>query len=220
MIPTLQQTQLLKKYLRDALAYRETYEEIYDHILSAIENTTADVCFEEAVNNIINSDFGGAKGLVKIEKQYYSSVVSEVINQQWQNFIINFKFPEVVYSLLLLGGIYCALLRFTMHSYLMVGLIFTLVITPGAFVLARYFKIGYAIKDTKKSIKDKILGQVASKPLLVFNPGIMLLIGKSQVNLWISAHPFLMSLLLFTITLYVLAFIKLCRHDFKAYQLS
>lgn len=220
MKPTLQQTQLLKKYLRNTLDYRETYEEIYDHILSAVEGNTGDLSFEEAVNNTIKSDFGGAKGLVKMEKQHYSSVVDEVISQQWKNFINNFKFPEVVYSLLLLGCIYCAVLRFTMHSYVMVGLIFALVITPGAFILARYFKIGYTIKDTKKSIKDKILGQVASKPLLAFNPGIMLLIGKNQVSLWVSAHPFMISLLLLIIALYVIAFVKLCRHDFKAYQMS
>jgi hypothetical protein len=220
MKPTSQQIQLLKKYLRDTLSYRETYEEIYDHILSAIENCTADVSFEEAVNGIINSDFGGVKGLVKIEKQYYSSAVEEVISQQWYNFVGNFKFPQLIYSLVLLGSIFYGMLYFTAQSYITVGLIFALVMVPGVFVIVRYFMIGYALKDTKRSIKDKIIGQVASKPLLVFNPGVVFLIGKNQVSLWLNTHPFIVSLLLFTVTLYVIAFVKLCRHDFKAYQLS
>jgi len=219
MKPTLQQTQLLKKYLRNTLDYRETYEEIYDHILSAVEGITADLSFEEAVNNTIKSDFGGVKGLVKMEKQHYSSVVDEVISQQWKNFINSFKFPEVVYSLLLLGCIYYGMLHFTAQSYVVVGLTFAVVMVPGAFILARYFKIGYTIKDTKKSIKDKILGQVASKPLLVYNPGIIFLMGKKQVSFWVSTHPFMMSVLLLTVTLYVFAFVKLCRHDLKAYQM-
>jgi len=220
MKPTLQQTRLLKKYLRDTLNYRETYEEIYDHILTALEHNAAYPSFEEAVNNIIKNDFGGLKGLVKIEKQHYSAVVNEVIKQQWHNFITNFKFPEIVYSLLLFCCIYYGMLQFTMQSYAMVGLFFAIVMMPGVFVLARYFKIGYAIKDTKKSIKDKILGQVAGKPLLVFNPGIFLLIAKNQVSLWVSTHPFIISLVLLTVTLYVLAFVKLCRTEIKAYQVS
>jgi S-adenosylmethionine:tRNA-ribosyltransferase-isomerase (queuine synthetase) len=87
MKPTLQQTQILKKYLRSTLDYRETYQEIYDHILSAVEGNTAGASFEEVVNNIINTDFGGAKGLVRLERQYYKSVVREVISQQWRYFL-------------------------------------------------------------------------------------------------------------------------------------
>jgi hypothetical protein len=180
MKPTLQQIELLKKYLRNTLDYRETYEEIYDHIISAVEGNMTNESFEMVVNKIINSDFGGAKGLVKIEKQYYNLAVDEVISRQWHNFISNLKFPQVLYSLLLFGCIYLGVLHLTVQSYIMVGLIFTLVATPGVFVLLRYFKIGYVIKDTKRSIKDKILGQVASKPALIFNPAIVFLLVKTR----------------------------------------
>jgi len=219
MKPTLQQTQLLKKYLRDTLDYRETYEEIYDHILSAVENNMADVSFEEAVNTIINSDFGGAKGLAKIEKQHYKAVVNEVLKQQWLQFTSNFKFPEVLLSLLLFAAVYFIVTLFSAQSTAIVILLFTLAIVPGMFVLLRYFRIGYTIKDTKKSIKDGILGQLASKPLLIGNPGIFILIGKSEASLWITGHPLVVSLIIAIVTLYVFAFIKLCRRDIKAYSL-
>lgn len=156
MKPTLQQTQLLQKHLRDTLNYRENFEEIYDHILSAVENDRANVSFEEAVNTVINNDFGGANGLLKIEKEYYSSAVYEVIGQQWQHFMANFKFPQVLYSLLLWVGVYYSMLRFTAQSYIVVGLIFALIMVPGIFVLTRYFKIGYVLRIPRNQLKIKL----------------------------------------------------------------
>jgi hypothetical protein len=219
MKPTLQQTQLLKKYLRNLLDYRETYEEIYDHILSAVESNTTDEPFAEAVNNIIKTNFGGAKGLIKIEKQHYKAVVNEVVKQQWLQFTQSFKFPEVLLSLLLFAAIYFIVIIFSAQATAIVIFLFALCIMPGVFVLFRYFRIGYAIKDTKKSIKDGILGQLASKPVLLGNPGIFILIGKSEASLWITGHPLITSLIIAVVTLYVLAFIKLCRRDIKAYSL-
>lgn len=220
MKPTAQQTQLLKKYLRDTLSYRETYEEIYDHILTAVDNADTEISFEELVNNIIKNDFGGAKGLVKIEKQYHSAAVDEVIKQQWLNFIDNFKFPQIFLSLLLLGLTYYGLLHFNGQPFGIAVLSICLFTAPGIFVLIRYFKIGYATKDTKRSVKDKIIGQVASKPLLVLNPGLFFLIGKNNVSIWLHTHPFLTSMLLFIIALYIMAFIKLCRQDIKSYSVA
>jgi len=217
MKPTSQQIELLKNYLRYTLAYRETYEEIYDHVLSAVEDCTSDISFQDAVNNIIHADFGGAKGLIKIEKQYHHSVVDEVIGQQWRNFTESFKFPEVIYSLLLWGVIYYSLVYVTIQPYFIMFLNIALLITPRIVILIRSYKIGRAYKDVKTSIKDKILRQVSSIPILII---ILLSIAGNKTHFRFAAHPFIMSLLLFTITLYVVAFIKLCRQDFKAYQLT
>ena len=46
MTPTNQQQQWLKDYLRAVLTYRETYEEVYDHVLLALEDKSKDDFFE------------------------------------------------------------------------------------------------------------------------------------------------------------------------------
>jgi hypothetical protein len=112
------------------------------------------------------------------------------------------------------------MLRFSAQWNAVLSLSFTLNLIPGVFMLIRYFKIGYTTKDTKKSVKDKILRQVSGWPLMLLNPGIIFLMGKNQVSLWAGTHPLLMSVLLLAVTLHVLAFVKLCHQDFKAYQLS
>lgn len=58
MKPTLQQGEILKKYLREALLYRETYEEVYDHVLTSLAQKSEESSFQNAVNEILNDDFG------------------------------------------------------------------------------------------------------------------------------------------------------------------
>jgi hypothetical protein len=41
MKPTEQEKQWLKEYLYQALTYRETFDEVYDHILLALEHKEA-----------------------------------------------------------------------------------------------------------------------------------------------------------------------------------
>jgi len=64
---TEQQDIYLKEYLRKALKYRETYNEVYDHMLTALTNKTGDAPFEQIVDEIIRYDFGGRDSLAMLE---------------------------------------------------------------------------------------------------------------------------------------------------------
>jgi len=68
MTPDARQDELLKRYLRKVFFYRETYEEVYDHMLSALQVQPAGIPFEAAVNNIICNDFGGHNNLLVMER--------------------------------------------------------------------------------------------------------------------------------------------------------
>ncbi len=63
------QDELLKHYLRKVFLYRETYEEVYDHMISALEERPYTVSFQYAVNDIIRRDFGGHNNLSVIAKK-------------------------------------------------------------------------------------------------------------------------------------------------------
>ncbi len=219
MKPTLQQEEILRKYLRDALAYRETYEEVYDHILSALEQKPQGIPFQEAVNQILNDDFGGGKGLVEMEKKCYQSVVDETIGQQWKYFKSNFKFPNLIYTLILFLTIYFIVSKIAFASFIIVFLVFAGILVPGLFMLIRYYWMGYFTLDTKKSIKDKIMGKIAGRcsQLIMFT--MLFLSNKKHlaINSWVSNYTAIVTLTVTVFIFYILSFIKLSKDEFKVY---
>ena len=70
MKPTNQQKQWLQNYLQSVLKYRETCIEVYDHLLAALEEKPETRFFETNVIEIIESDFGGNNGLLKLEENF------------------------------------------------------------------------------------------------------------------------------------------------------
>jgi hypothetical protein len=65
---TEQEDQFLKQYLSKVLKYRETYDELYDHIITALSHRATITSFEETIADIISDDFGGPGNLLKLEK--------------------------------------------------------------------------------------------------------------------------------------------------------
>ncbi|MFD2145511.1 hypothetical protein [Mucilaginibacter antarcticus] len=58
MIPTAEQKELIKTQLQDILKVRETYEEIYDHIITALEAMPDNKSFNEAMDYIFKRELG------------------------------------------------------------------------------------------------------------------------------------------------------------------
>ena len=217
---TLQQEENLKTYLRKELSYRETYEEVYDHILTALEQKPKEIPFQDSINQIISNDFGGGKGLVEMEKKCYQLVEDEANSQQWNYFKSNFRFPNLIYTLILFLTFCFIVSKFTIAPFIILFLIFIGILIPIIFMLIRYYFIGYFTLDTKKSIKDKIMWKIALKytNLITF-----ILIYKKDIkifNSWINDYPILVPLVALTIIcylLYITSFVKLSRDEFKFY---
>src|ERR1700712_617002 len=58
---------LLKKLLSDVILYRETYEEVYDHVLTALEEQPEVTNIAKQARQVLNDDFGGYSGISKME---------------------------------------------------------------------------------------------------------------------------------------------------------
>jgi hypothetical protein len=84
MKPTEQEKQWLKEYLYQALTYRETFDEVYDHILLALEHKEAQPFFESTVYQIIDEDFGGSINMLNMEVECQITTNSEVKSQYWK----------------------------------------------------------------------------------------------------------------------------------------
>ena len=79
MKPTPSQQVLIRQQLRSLLKYRDTYDEVYDHILSSLETLPQDIDIDDALNNIVESELGGTKGLKKIEAKYRGLAIKQFI---------------------------------------------------------------------------------------------------------------------------------------------
>jgi len=78
-----QEDRLLRRYLNNTMQYRETQQEVYDHIVSALESRKQlPEDFGEAVTNIIREDFGGQAKLAKLEKTARWSATKSLMKRQ------------------------------------------------------------------------------------------------------------------------------------------
>jgi len=111
---TEEEDQLLKQYLLKILKYRETYDELYDHIITALSHKTTITSFEETIADILTDDFGGYDNLTKLEKAYKKVAVRDTVRLFLIYFIGYFKFPKLLFTVAGIVMIY----YFTQHVQL------------------------------------------------------------------------------------------------------
>lgn len=96
MRPTVEQQKSITTLLRSHLKYKETYDEVYDHILSWFEKLPVDVSFAFALRNIVENDLGGAKGMKALERKLLIFSIREFIREYFVHFIEAFNSILVV----------------------------------------------------------------------------------------------------------------------------
>lgn len=195
--------------------------------MTALEQKSLEVSFQDAVNNIIKDDFGGGKGLIAMEKKCLESAADEANSQQWDYFKSNFRFPNIVSTTMLILIVSLSIRYIPFSPYIIVVLFTFAIVIPNTFMLIRYYYIGYCTKDTKTSIKDQIMRKIAGRSWLLFNPGLItfssryLKDNKSfNLNLWVFEHDLIVSIVAVCLILYVLSFIKLSRQELKVYMIK
>jgi hypothetical protein len=169
MKPTEQQKSELKNYLREGLKYRETNSEVYDHLLSAVESMPDGLPFQQAINQVIDSDFGGPEKLPVLEKSCQALVAKQVTRQYWRIFFSYFQ-PRIIFLpiTLLVAGYYVTRNNLINPIYL-VGTVFLQYLLIAAFLIPyRYYKEGYIFGDSQASVKDKIFERIIGLPINLF----------------------------------------------------
>jgi len=80
MKPNDEQVLAIRLYLRDHLKYSETKDEMFDHILTALEYAPLELSFGEAMNGVIK-DIGGLKGIAKIERAAKMAAIRAMLTE-------------------------------------------------------------------------------------------------------------------------------------------
>jgi hypothetical protein len=215
MKATEQQLEFLRDYLQKSLIYRETYDELYDHILSAIEYQKEDTSFEDAINNIIKSDFGGHQNLLKIEKATKEALVKETINTYLKYFLYYFRLPGLFYTLIIALVSYDFFAQMDFGPKVILCVFAVLVLFPGVIWFLRLYSTGYMLDTTRKSAKDKLFENLAGLPGRICL--IPLFISNLSYYKMLSANNYYLITVFFVLgVFYNAALYKLYKHEFKA----
>jgi hypothetical protein len=215
MTPTSNQDKELRTYLRKVFVYRETYEEVYDHIISAVNEKPEDISFEQAVNNVINEDFGGHKNLVNIEANSKAAIKKDIRRQQSAYFWSFFKFPNLIYVLIFALVLYRLLALMPLTSNVIRGMFLVLSFLPWLAMPVRYYLTGYLLGDTKRSVKDNAMSNWSMIPFQVFCAGNVLMVINKDYHFTNGLNLYCITVGIVLFAIYTLAFFKLSRAEFK-----
>jgi ABC-type multidrug transport system fused ATPase/permease subunit len=225
MKPNQQQKQWLQDYLYQVMAYRETYEEVYDHILTALEEKPEQQFFERTVSEIITDDFGGHNSLLEMEENCKNAVGREVISHYWNYFGAFLKSSLVILTAVIASVIYYVASHI---SFISMAVIYFIIFYMPVFLLAiRGFRIGYKFANTKTTMWDNVFRKVVYKPFLYY-----LLASTLFNSLFISLSYvfhyntgtyipgirdcYFLTIILTALTIHTLSYLRLYRDEFRA----
>ena len=202
------------------IKFQEIYEEIADHIISAIEVERAagdhqpiDVVFDK----VTDRDFGGYLGVDKISTAYERAYRSRIKKGLLENFKFYLKKPGLLAVMLsTLVGFYLPRTKVTV-LVMLIGLLLTAIIP-----LVYAFRNSPRIKldQGKQSIIQSYMKSRALFLLTLIN--LILCVIGGAARTWdivflnpINYHPVIYMLLFAFFIIYGLSIIRLCRQEFK-----
>jgi hypothetical protein len=152
---TEQEDQFLKQYLSKVLKYRETYDELYDHIITALSHRTTITSFEETIADIISDDFGGPGNLPKLEKASKKAASKDTIRLFLISFISYFKFPKLLYTVAGTIMTYYFTLHIQLNLWNLRAIGWTMMVLPVIYTFARSVKMyAFLQKEDIKAGRD------------------------------------------------------------------
>ncbi len=171
---TEEQLQVLKITLSGYVKYKEAYEEVYDHVLTALENGDNTKPLDETINTILLNDFGGLAGLRLIERKRRWAVTLQVLAKQGSYLINHFKWPLLPVTLIIYALIYYLITNFNFGFNRLYFLLATVLIA-NLCTRFRMFRTGYIFKNSRKSVKDLPFWIITLLPLGVYSAIDMLI---------------------------------------------
>jgi hypothetical protein len=220
---TDEQLQVLQIVLSGYVKYKETYEEVYDHVLTALENSDNSKPLEEAINIILLNDFGGFAGLRLLERKRRWAAERQVLAKQGHYLINYFKWPLLPVTIAIYWLIYYLIANFNFGFNGMFLLVSTIII-GNVCTRFRMFRMGYIFKKYKKSINDLPFWIITLVPFGIYMAlniliKIIFFTFYYQYNFreFHHIHEFLpvYSLLITLYIIYNISVIKLHKDEFK-----
>ncbi|WP_342647708.1 hypothetical protein [Mucilaginibacter sp. CSA2-8R] len=169
MTITQAQQESIREVLWHNLKFKETFDELYDHILTSIEHTeTSEKLPHEIATDIIKSEFGGWEKLKELELSRQKQIQSQLRGKLWKLMKGYFRFPLILFTLLASSVFYYAADH--LPRKIIVLIMFLAVMMP---LLMCYRIISFPIKrwsrKYKASIKESVVEGISKIGLGLFN---------------------------------------------------
>lgn len=212
MIVTVAQKKELRALLWENVKFKETYYEVYDHILTALEAyEDNDLEFDELIEQIINEDFGGMDMLLTMEAKREEIVVKQVRARHWQHIMSYFSLPLFIITLFVTG------MAFYLGAYIsrdsVIKMVAVTAILPIIPFLSKLFNLEY-----KASIKDGVVKEAGIRGVFILNLVLfppLFFLDDTTYHFFNQAHVALTTVVAVLFTINCLSFIKLYRDEFK-----
>ena len=211
---TAEQLVVLQDTLKERIKYRETYEEVYDHVLTALEQVDTHIPLGQAINTIMLNDFGGFKGLKKIERKQRWMVVGQIANEQLRYFMNNFRVSLLPLTAIIYAFVYYFVVELKFVPLAWVVLLAAALIA-GIFRGMYYFKTGYYANTTKSSIKDFPFKIVSYFPYYILFVCNLAFSNRHHFYSWFNLSPLVLTFIFTVYIIYTISFFRLSRDEFK-----
>jgi len=216
---TAGQKHQLKQYLWTGMTYRETYEEVYDHIITALENKADNIPFQDAVNAIIREDFGGLENLNALESRYRKFIFKELVGKYAGYFTGFLKFPLVCYTAIVFAIVYCIVLKLNTHPLILELVPVSLPYLCLFFIPGRYHNnnLSYLFKSTKKYLRGYIFTKIIWFPLglCLCSSFLLIMNRKSGYVVSVGFEPALHTVIIVAEVILLVAVFKLRNYELK-----
>lgn len=217
MKPTDKQIATLQQYLKKTFKYKESREEVLDHIICALAHHPGNSSFEDAVNNIIRNDFGGHDNLEKVEKGIKEAVSADTYKRFRIYLTDLLRLPALLYLAGLAIAIYAFYCMVNLPPLVLKASVLVVVFVPSLIALFRFFYMGYITGDKSRSVRDVLFGSMAWEPMVVFGLiTVSIPMAFNHINeIWSGHYPSLTTLCMMAALVYNIGIIKLYKSEVK-----
>ncbi|MES2653887.1 MAG: hypothetical protein V4663_19265 [Bacteroidota bacterium] len=211
MLLTEKQKTEIKDYIIGVPKYRETYNELYDHIVNSLEDSEVAFSIDEVVN-VVNRDFGGFSEVVYQEEIYHKEISKKYNRYFRAQFVDTLKW----YGIFPLA--FCLMIYFSNGSSVFNTkpmLLATVISCMGVAVLAFVKIFINRIKYSKFSILDNYLALDCSFGLGGIGLFLQAMLKENIFNLDDNGKLIATLTLHFICVIYVRTFMKIYKAKFK-----
>jgi hypothetical protein len=208
------QKQEIADYVKSVTRYMETYDEVYDHILSSLSASKYESFNLGLVFNVIDEDFGGIEKLKEQEEGSQKSLYRKFHGDMIWEIVKTLKSSESL-GLLVLGCIFYyggGSFEFK-RNIVLIGIV-VLMLTP---VMMFLFKV--CIKERrqiKRSISNYALRYSSFFGMNVATSMFFFFLTRDAIFTVSSGTQFIVMLgLCFFLSVYLRAYLKVCRNSLK-----
>jgi fucose 4-O-acetylase-like acetyltransferase len=207
-----EQVLAIKQYLNKHLKYQETKDEMFDHILSALEKGPMGRSFGEAMNNI-TKDIGGLKGIARIERAAKMAAIKTLLKAYMDTLLQICRSPFIIVVAACTFAVGYLVYRFSFSHFGFLLLLSFMINIPSLAVKRNLMRKPNLVNVKNDAFKTIFSASYIVSPCIIFLS--LMLIRFSAINSIPVLIPYIVALTFCLVSLHGSVFYKFTRNEFR-----